>query len=1239
MTSPLRRLPPVVWKLSLATALAGPLGLAPAPGHAQTTPVIQELRVAASADDAEQSAQGYFSTTSSDLELGVATDPQTAGMRFNGVSIPRGAAVLSAYLQFQVDEATSGATSLTLRGEAADSAVAFSGSADVLSRVPTLASVAWSPPAWNVVGEQAAAQRTPDLAPILQEVVDRPGWDIGHSLVILVAGSGLRVAESYNGVPSAAPLLHVEYTLSQQQAPVVDAGPDQSILLPASARLDGSVSDDGLPDPPGALTLTWRQVSGPGVATFSDASALDPTVGFSLAGVYLLELSASDGERVGADQVQITVTSSSSAPFVGSFAPASGQVASVVSISGSHFSDADEVSFGSVPASFWVASDALIHATVPVGAASARISVSSPAGSGTSGASFVVVSSPTVLVGAGDISDCSGHADDTANLLDGIAGTIFTAGDHAYNDGTQAEFDQCYDPTWGRHRARTRPSPGPVDYDTPNASVYYAYFGAAAGRPDEGYYSYDLGEWHVIALNSECGEVGGCGRNSPQGQWLQQDLLRNPATCTLAYWASPRFNSGDRHGNTTAVSDFWQILYEAGADVVLNGHEHIYERFAPQSPDGNADPTGIREFIVGTGGRTLYTVTNTLPNSEVHDDQTHGVLKLTLHPTSYDWQFIPIPGRSFTDSGSDDCVVVDQAPLVDAGPDQVVTWPGTAQLAGQVIDDGDPSPASISWSQVSGPGTASFADASSAVTTVSFSAPGAYQLRLSADDGNGVVSDELSVVALEEGAQGIEIAVRVGASSDDAEESVANASMYLDSSDLELVDDLSFVGASQLVGVRFAGVGVPRGATIESASVQFQVDEASPDAAALAIRGEASDDSASFRSASGDVSARPLTSAGIAWTPPPWSTVGAAGSDQQTPELAPIIQEIVDRPGWSSGNALSLVFEGSGRRTAEAWDGTSAGAALLRIRYTAPTGEARIDVPDVVGQSQTTAQATLVAAGLGVGSVTTQASATVPAGVVLAQDPGACLACALEGDPVDLVVSSGATPIDVPDVVGQTQSNAQATLVAAGLALGGVTSQPSESVPAGVVLAQDPTACLACALPGDPVDLVVSSGPAPIDVPDVVGQSQGTAEATLLAAGLAVGSVSSQSSATVPEGVVLSQSPSHCSGCASPGDPVDLVVSAGPANSAPVVAITAPADGATVSGTQAVTFSGSASDDEDGDLSASLVWTSSKDGLLGAGATIQAILSTGHHTITATVGDSRGISASASISLHVRKGK
>lgn len=262
-----------------------------------------------------------------------------------------------------------------------------------------------------------------------------------------------------------------------------------------------------------------------------------------------------------------------------------------------------------------------------------------------------------VLVGAGDIASCNSTGDEaTAALLDEISGTVFTIGDNVYPSGTAAQFADCYDPSWGRHKARTRPSPGNHDYETSGAAGYFDYFGALAGDPAKGYYSYDLGEWHIIALNSNCSAVGGCGAGSPQEQWLRADLAAHPRACTLAYWHHPRFSSG-RHGSNTAFQAFWQALYEYGADVVLNGHDHDYERFAPQNPSGVADPQhGIRQFVAGMGGRSHYLFEGSpIANSEVRNDDTFGVLKLTLHPTSYTWEFVPEAGKTFTDSGSEPC--------------------------------------------------------------------------------------------------------------------------------------------------------------------------------------------------------------------------------------------------------------------------------------------------------------------------------------------------------------------------------------------------------------------------------------------------------------------------------------------------------------------------------------------------------------------------------------------------------
>lgn len=264
-----------------------------------------------------------------------------------------------------------------------------------------------------------------------------------------------------------------------------------------------------------------------------------------------------------------------------------------------------------------------------------------------------------VLVGAGDIASCDdlGGAEATAKLIDSIPGTVFAVGDLAYPDGSDEQFAKCYGPTWGRFKDRTRPAPGNHEYHSDGASGYVRYFGTAAGDPKKGYYSYELGQWHIIALNSECDEVAGCSATSVQGNWLKQDLEEHRAGCTLAYFHKPLFSSGLKHGNDLEVKPLWDILYHFGADVVLNGHDHDYERFAPQDPNGTADSQhGIREFVVGTGGKNSHRVFGTAhPNSEVRQANTFGVLKLTLHPKSYDWEFVPEAGKTFTDSGTARC--------------------------------------------------------------------------------------------------------------------------------------------------------------------------------------------------------------------------------------------------------------------------------------------------------------------------------------------------------------------------------------------------------------------------------------------------------------------------------------------------------------------------------------------------------------------------------------------------------
>lgn len=277
----------------------------------------------------------------------------------------------------------------------------------------------------------------------------------------------------------------------------------------------------------------------------------------------------------------------------------------------------------------------------------------------------VTAASPSdpILIGAGDIASCgdsefTGH-EETAALLDLYpTATVYTTGDNVYNLGTSNEFTNCYHPNWGRAKARTRPAVGNHEYGTVNASGYFNYFGAAAGDPTKGYYSYDLGAWHIIVLNSQCNEIGGCAVGSTQEQWLRADLAAHQTTCTLAYWHYPRFNSGSVHAEMYAsyVLPLWNALYDAGAEVVLSAHEHLYERFLPQRPDRTLDHQfGITQFTIGTGGYYFYDWGTIRANSAARNNTTYGVLKLTLHPTSYDFEFVPEAGKTYNDSGSTSC--------------------------------------------------------------------------------------------------------------------------------------------------------------------------------------------------------------------------------------------------------------------------------------------------------------------------------------------------------------------------------------------------------------------------------------------------------------------------------------------------------------------------------------------------------------------------------------------------------
>ncbi len=551
---------------------------------------VVDQRVTNSDDDAEESPSGSVSRGSSDLELVNDGSNQTVGIRFANIDVPSSANITNAWIQFTVDETNTETTNLTIRGEDTDNSVTFgSSSFNISSRPTTSASASWSPPPWNTVGQAGTDQRTTNLSSVIQEIVDRAGWNAGQALSVIITGTGHRTAESYNGSTAAAPLLHIEYT--------------QNITINSFTHTPER------PAPGEQITFSWSVTHATGAPVsctidVDDNGSADYTIPNCLTTTSQTHTYTTEGFKT----ARLTATAGTD----------TARGSTVVNV--------------------------LDPQTVVIAAAGDI--ACDPTSSSFNG-------------GVGTSNNCKQLA--TSDLVLGIdPNAVLILGDNQYEDGTIDQFNGSYDLSWGRFKDITYPSVGNHEYNDPAASTdfsaagYYEYFGAAAGDPTKGYYSFDLGNWHMIALNSNCSKVGGCSAGSPQETWLRADLAAHPSECIMAYWHHPLFSSG-AIGNITWTEDFWTALQEFGADVVLVGHDHHYERFGLQDANGNADPNGIREFIVGSGGRNHTSVGSLEPNSQMTNDDTYGVLKMSLRPDSYEWQFVPIAGESFSDTGTASC--------------------------------------------------------------------------------------------------------------------------------------------------------------------------------------------------------------------------------------------------------------------------------------------------------------------------------------------------------------------------------------------------------------------------------------------------------------------------------------------------------------------------------------------------------------------------------------------------------
>ncbi|MBN1673930.1 MAG: lamin tail domain-containing protein, partial [Kiritimatiellae bacterium] len=747
---------------------AGGMSLYTAVVSAKTQPegpsTIVEARVAASDDDAEEKVgTGAVETASSDLELVEESALQLVGIRFRDLSIPRGATILNAWVQFKVDETTTAATALTIRGQASDNAAAFSAATgNVSGRPATSAAAAWDPPAWSTVGQTGSAQRTADLAAVIQEIVSRPGWAPGNALALLIGGSGKRVAESYDGDSAGAPLLHVEYGTTPAEQ-VVDV------------RVSGSSDDAEQNASTGAVYLDSSDLE-----LVRDSAA-------QVVGLRFRDVGIPQGASILEAYVQFKV---------------------------------DEVSSeGTALTIRGQAADSAATFTTAAGDIGARPTTTAS-----------VAWSPAAWSSVG----AAGSAQRTPDLAAVVQEIVGRAGWSSGNalalliSGSGKRVAEAYDgDSAGAPLLHVRYSSEPPTNGT-DTIVAEVRVGAGTDDAEENVST------RGVSLDSTDLEL--TRDASEQLVGLRFANVPVPRGATIAK-AHVRFKTDETTGEPTALTIRGQDSDNAGA------------------------------FQAGTGN----------------------ISSRPLTTASASWA--PPAWSTVGESGP-----AQQTPDISAVVQAIVNRAG--------------------WSSGNAMALVVAGTGKRVAESREGDAAGAALLHIEYTPTESTVLD-----------------ARVNSASDDAEERLSDGSVGLGSSDLELIHEGGSTGYDQLVGVRFRNVAIPPGAAITQAYLQFKVDEVSAGSAALAVRGQAADNAAAFAAVNGNISGRPVTSASVAWSPPDWPTVGAAGAAQRTPDLAPVIQEIVNRSGWASGNALVLLVSGSGKRVAEAYEGDSAGAALLHVEY------------------------------------------------------------------------------------------------------------------------------------------------------------------------------------------------------------------------------------------------------------------------------------------------------------------
>jgi PKD repeat protein len=522
------------------------------------------------------------------------------------------------------------------------------------------------------------------------------------------------------------------------------ARPGGPYVSETPVTFDGSASSD----PENQLPLAYAWNFGDGTT----GTGVNPTHTYAANGTYTVTLVVTDNLGAPSTPATTTATIGNIPPTVnagtGGSIPVGSMFAESATFSdpGNDFPFTYTIQWGDGSSETSTKSDQSpitgSHAYAAEGPYTIRVSVTDKDGGSGSATRAITATSPVILA-TGDIADCTRTGDDqTGALLDGQAGVVLVLGDNAYSDGTIDEYNNCFGPAWGRHKSRIHPTSGNHDYNTPNGAGYYAYFGAAAGDPSQGYYAFTLGSWFILSLNSQIDMFVG----SPEEQWLRQQLASHPSQCVLAYWHYPRWTTVSGRVTIDAVKPLWNALYEYGADIILNGHDHAYQRWQPQTPDGAVDNSfGIPQFAVGTGGgEGLYQFGPTAPNLVVRDNQTFGVIKFTLRNGGYDWQFLPVPGGTFSDAGSGNChgapASTNFPPVANPGGpytgENAVTFDGTGSS-----DPDNNLPLTYSWNFGDG------STGSGATPSHTYLTDGVYTVTLQVLDSKGAASQIASTTA------------------------------------------------------------------------------------------------------------------------------------------------------------------------------------------------------------------------------------------------------------------------------------------------------------------------------------------------------------------------------------------------------------------------------------------------------------------------------------------------------------